>query len=334
MENKQYGVIYKITNLINNKVYIGQTKQKFDKRIYQHKYSMKKHRTYLAKAFRKYGFENFLFEILEKCQKDILDQKEEYYIAVYNSSDENFGYNLIFYKNKKAYYNKHLKQKFKKINNSRKKRLIQKQVGKRSLGKKLSKNKKYVGVNKYGNVWSCQFGSHKVLYFDKEEDAAKMYDIKYIKRTNKIPPNFPQFYQDYIDKKIIVKPRKSKNKNFVKISRKKIGKNNYMARVKIENNDIKRYFVYKKDAVLFANALKNVKTISEFKEVSKNFSFITKRDGKVSKYYGVSYHKRDKVYQVAVNKKYMGSFKTEIEAAKKYDEIVLSMGINTYLNFP
>ena len=105
-----------------------------------------------------------------------------------------------------------------------------------------------------------------------------------------------------------------------------------MVRLKIERSDIKRYFVYKKDAIEFSLAIKDVKTISEFKKISKNFSFKTKRDNKTSKFYGVTYHKRDNCYQVYVDKKYIGSYKTEIEAAKKYNEIVSTTKIGAYLN--
>ena len=45
----------------------------------------------LYKAMRKYGSENFIFELIEKCDNDLLDQKEQYYIELYDS--KNNGYN-------------------------------------------------------------------------------------------------------------------------------------------------------------------------------------------------------------------------------------------------
>lgn len=39
----------------------------------------------LSRAFRKYGIENFSFEILEECSKEDLDDKEVYYISKYDS---------------------------------------------------------------------------------------------------------------------------------------------------------------------------------------------------------------------------------------------------------
>lgn len=87
--------IYKITNQINDKAYIGQaidiasrwSKEK--SRAFQpnsHEYNKT-----LSKAFRKYGIENFTFEILEECDISMLDEREIYYVAFYNTYFE--GYN-------------------------------------------------------------------------------------------------------------------------------------------------------------------------------------------------------------------------------------------------
>lgn len=89
--------IYKITNLINNKVYIGQSVN-IEKRIISHKNTgfNPKNSSYdypLYKAIRKYGLENFSFEIIEELNKDLLNDREKYWISYYNSNNKNFGYN-------------------------------------------------------------------------------------------------------------------------------------------------------------------------------------------------------------------------------------------------
>lgn len=88
-------IIYKITNLITNKVYIGQTTQKFKNRINKHKERMKNGKnTPLYNSLRKYGIENFKFEIIEEVSsKEELNQREIYYIEKFNSFYPN-GYNL------------------------------------------------------------------------------------------------------------------------------------------------------------------------------------------------------------------------------------------------
>lgn len=87
--------IYKITNKINKKYYIGQSNQ-IGKRWRDHKtYQWKRHPEYpLYKAFIKYGIENFTFEVIEQCQLSQLDERERYWIKYYNSLVHNNGYNI------------------------------------------------------------------------------------------------------------------------------------------------------------------------------------------------------------------------------------------------
>lgn len=84
------GVIYKLTNLINGKKYIGQTIQKLSSRIYQHKHC---ETTAIGQAIKKYGWENFKSEIIEECPKNILDEREIFWISYYGCIAPK-GYNL------------------------------------------------------------------------------------------------------------------------------------------------------------------------------------------------------------------------------------------------
>ena len=88
--------IYKIQNLINQKVYIGQSKN-ISMRWRNHRYNAKSNdesinQYPLYRAINKYGIENFLFEILEECSIEDLDIREKYWIKEYNSIVPN-GYN-------------------------------------------------------------------------------------------------------------------------------------------------------------------------------------------------------------------------------------------------
>jgi len=89
--------IYKITNNINNKSYIGKS-IKIEERWKYHKermYNTKEWNKPLYKAFRKYGVENFSFEILESYEEDnidLLNEREKYYIKYYNTFGQT-GYN-------------------------------------------------------------------------------------------------------------------------------------------------------------------------------------------------------------------------------------------------
>ena len=91
---KIYGVIYKIINKINGKVYIGQTIEGFNRR-YRKNFS-KLHDGHLKNAINKYGIENFeIIKILDVAfSKKELDIKEKCWIKIFNSNNKKYGYNL------------------------------------------------------------------------------------------------------------------------------------------------------------------------------------------------------------------------------------------------
>lgn len=85
-----YGYIYKTTNLVNRKIYIGQKKSI---KFLDSKYLGSGVR--LHSAIQHYGKENFQVILLEECNsKEELDEREIYWIDKLNSRDENIGYNL------------------------------------------------------------------------------------------------------------------------------------------------------------------------------------------------------------------------------------------------
>lgn len=89
-------LIYKATNKVNDKSYIGQTTQKFSRRISSHKYnSITCNVTnYFYNAIRKYGFDNFEWSIVCECEsKEELNEMEFHYIKQYNSHFSKKGYN-------------------------------------------------------------------------------------------------------------------------------------------------------------------------------------------------------------------------------------------------
>ena len=89
--------IYKITNKINNKVYIGKTCRDIQTRWNEHwsKSLNKEDNVHLHNAMRKYGKDAFNIELIEHCNtSEELSEKEQYYIALYDSRNRLKGYNL------------------------------------------------------------------------------------------------------------------------------------------------------------------------------------------------------------------------------------------------
>lgn len=83
--------IYKITNLVNGKVYIGQSND--PERRFQEHIRGDSGTVILHNAIALYGSENFKIEIIEGPTQSY-DQKEIYWIDYFNSRDRNFGYNI------------------------------------------------------------------------------------------------------------------------------------------------------------------------------------------------------------------------------------------------
>lgn len=90
---KPYGVIYKITNLVNGKIYVGLTTKTIEKRLNQHIHS--NGCSAITDAIKKYGKENFKIEIICECfSKNELNEREIYFIDFYKSLVTCNGYNI------------------------------------------------------------------------------------------------------------------------------------------------------------------------------------------------------------------------------------------------
>ena len=85
--------IYIITNKINGKKYIGQSNN-MRKRFSDYNSKNKKDSRPIYQDIRKFGSDNFTFEIIElDNERELMDEKETYYIKKFNTLDPDFGYN-------------------------------------------------------------------------------------------------------------------------------------------------------------------------------------------------------------------------------------------------
>ncbi|MBD2753766.1 GIY-YIG nuclease family protein [Spirosoma validum] len=93
----KFSGIYKFTNKLNGKVYIGQAINMY-KRFLQHR--RLKDDFNFARALKKYGVDNFSFEAIERVDDiEQLDAKEQYWLDYYQSYTKDKGYNTVIFVN-------------------------------------------------------------------------------------------------------------------------------------------------------------------------------------------------------------------------------------------
>lgn len=115
--------IYKITNLINNKVYIGQSKI-LQKRLRYHRNGLKGNyhsNKHLQRSYNNYGIENFKFEVIKYVDNtEDLIYWEQHYIDFYKSYLSEYGYNNSRYVNLVYYPNEDVRRRISKNNKGKK----------------------------------------------------------------------------------------------------------------------------------------------------------------------------------------------------------------------
>lgn len=151
-------IIYKITNRINGKVYIGQTIQSLKKRWSKHCNDKKACCRLLHNAIQKYGKENFEITVIDHAHsREELDNKEIFWIDFYDSMNPEKGYNLLGGGNKNHIVSEETKRKLskagkgRKLSNEQKKKLRESKLGKhrsQEIIEKMRNTKIRLGVHK------------------------------------------------------------------------------------------------------------------------------------------------------------------------------------------
>jgi len=200
MENEYYGSIYTITNLINNKVYVGQSKnpkKRWKEHIKNARIKRTKDNMVITRALMKYGKDNFKFEVIENayCQEE-LNRLEEHYIKTLNSLRP-YGYNIQEYCNGSPIWS-----------NERRLEATKKNINK----KKSGAISKYFGVtySKRDNNWVSyvifQKKDLRIGKYDTEIEAAQARDIEVLKDKylGLFELNFPELRDNYLNNEIVV----------------------------------------------------------------------------------------------------------------------------------
>ena len=177
--------IYLITNLSNGKVYVGQS-IRIEARFDQHKSSLKggyHENSHLQRAYNLYGADSFKFDILEECTLDVIDNRERHWISYYNSTNEDFGYNI----EDGGSLNKSLSEETKK-------KISAAKIG-RSNGPRSEETKRKIGEKNKGNI-AFLGKTHS------EETKRKMSEAKKYKPTQDMINDVKSgiSYKDFINK--------------------------------------------------------------------------------------------------------------------------------------
>lgn len=85
------GYIYTITNKINNKIYVGKTSREPQTRWKEHLTDYRHPELPIQRAFKKYGKDNFIFNVIKEVPDKNLNEEEQHYIDLYQSNI--YGYN-------------------------------------------------------------------------------------------------------------------------------------------------------------------------------------------------------------------------------------------------
>lgn len=184
-------IIYKITNKINSKAYIGQTIQKLENRWKRH-INSKNNGSAIRFAIQKYGKENFEIKVLTRCNSlEEMNHRETYYIKLFDTFGPN-GYNLT-----SGDTNKKLAQETKdkisvahlgkKLSKDHKKK-----IGKGITGRKVSQaTKAKIAIGNTGNIKSVEtrekISFSKKLYYKNNPESAKNHSLKLKKRFKDNP---------------------------------------------------------------------------------------------------------------------------------------------------
>lgn len=171
-------LVYKHTNTINNKVYIGQTSFANPEQRWGANGEKYKSCPYFYHAILKYGWQNFSHEVLERgLSQDEANEKERFYIKLYKSNQEECGYNLTSGGEKRKELSPISRQKMSQakkgipLTEEHKKNISKAIAGEKNpnYGKKCSEEAKRKISNKNSRAIQCV--ETGIVYKNKEEAA-------------------------------------------------------------------------------------------------------------------------------------------------------------------
>lgn len=200
--------IYKITNP-KGKIYIGQSIH-INKRWDQYKYNITSQQTKLYNSLKKYGYENHIFEIIEECSLEFLNEKEVYWKRYYLNLVNNKWSKVLFHdlydlgggpksketiKKMKTFQSNRTTEHKNKISKSKQKPILQYDL-KGNFIKEWPSSKHYALKNKLINpsaITSCL----------KKKSPSAYNSLWIYKTENNIPLSIPPIFYNYTTKPVL-----------------------------------------------------------------------------------------------------------------------------------
>lgn len=191
--------VYTITNLRNNKIYVGSSAVNIYNRLTSHKKCLKGNyhgNDHLQKSFNKYGLDAFEFEVLELCEPELCLYIEQFWINILDSYSRNRGYNLrpnaansSGFKHSEE--TKIILSKLKKGNNptqETRKKISDHHTGKKhpNRGKSISKSLKGIPKSETHKIELSKSNSKKIYQLDLKGNLIKQWNsVKEAQKTLK-----------------------------------------------------------------------------------------------------------------------------------------------------
>ena len=184
------GLIYKVTNQINNKIYKGKTTLSLEKRKKSHLHARFHKQTYFYSALNKYGINNFIWEILEDNIDNLnLNKREQFWINYYQSNNNKYGYNMTAggdntdNLNRWRIKNPELMHRFAKEGSKKMRTMLQENPELESK----RKEKALIGIKKYAITHKEKLKQHGInIYLSHKEQQDKQMEEFHKQQSKKV----------------------------------------------------------------------------------------------------------------------------------------------------
>ena len=177
-------IVYIAANKINGKQYVGQTTQTLNQRKRAHKSDALGDDTttiYFHRAIRKYGWENFDWDILVECNTiEELNRLEIYYIRYYDTYNE--GYNLTIGGNNGTLGYRHTEKSKRKMSKSRKGKALPFSEARKAHLDKIRPLTKSWHASKEGRLWHTNHAK-TIVWEPKIENRCRECGNAYLAKT-------------------------------------------------------------------------------------------------------------------------------------------------------